>query len=95
MDSSSIRSFLKENKDILKKRFKVKRIGLFGSHARGDAKSGSDVDLLVEFSGPVGWDFIDLKEFLEAGLGRKVDLVTYKALKPSIKDNVLGEVVYP
>jgi hypothetical protein len=95
MKSAAIRSFLKENKALLRKRFKVKRIGLFGSRARGDERSGSAIDLLVEFSGPVGWDFLDLKEFLEEGLGRKVDLVTYKALKPAMKAKVLREVVYP
>jgi len=54
----------------------------------------SDIDILVEFSDPVEWDFIDLKEFLESLLEVKVDLVTKNALKPQIRDRILNEVVY-
>ena len=54
----------------------------------------SDIDILVEFSEPVGWEFIDLKDFLEMILEIKVDLVTKNALKPQIRDRILNEVVY-
>ena len=54
----------------------------------------SDIDILVEFSDPVEWEFIDLKEFLESLLEVKVDLVTKNALKPQIRDRILNEVVY-
>lgn len=85
---------LRRNLPFLRKEFHVKRIGVFGSVARGEASSESDIDVLVEFQKPIGWEFIDLKEYLEEVLGRRVDLVTVKALKPQLKERVLSEVVY-
>lgn len=85
---------LKENKQILKEKFFVEKIGYFGSYARGEQTEDSDIDILVELSKPLGWDFIDLKEFLEEILDREVDLVTVKALKPQLKDQILNEVIY-
>lgn len=74
---------------------KVKRLGIFGSFAAKGASEESDVDVLVEFSEPVDiFEFLDLKEYLETLLDRKVDLVTPRALKPLIKDQILQEVVY-
>ncbi|MFH1505074.1 MAG: nucleotidyltransferase family protein [Candidatus Omnitrophota bacterium] len=78
----------------LKREFKVKGIGIFGSFARGQTSEESDLDLLVEFSGAIGWEFIDLKNFLEAVLGIRVDLVTKRALKPQLRDAILKEVMY-
>ncbi len=90
----SIKETLKRFKPILMEKFKVKEIGIFGSYVRGEESEKSDVDILVEFSEPIGWEFIDLMEFLEEILGRKVDLVTVRALKPQLKDKILKEVVY-
>jgi predicted nucleotidyltransferase len=90
----SIKETLKGFKPILQEKFKVKEIGIFGSYVRGEESEESDVDILVEFSEPIGWEFIDLIEFLEKILGRKVDLVTVRALKPQLKDKILKEVVY-
>jgi len=87
-----IESILKTHKDVLSARFHVKNIGVFGSIARGEETGKSDVDILVEFSEPVGWEFIDLKEYLEEILGRPVDLVTKNALKRQLKDKILEEV---
>ena len=89
-----IKETLKGLKPILQEKFKVKEIGIFGSFVRGEESEESDVDILVEFSEPIGWEFIDLMEFLEKILGRKVDLVTVRALKPQLKDKILKEVVY-
>ncbi len=89
-----IKETLKRLKPNLREKFKVKEIGIFGSYVRGEESEESDVDILVEFSEPVGWEFIDLVEFLEKTLGRKVDLVTIRALKPQLKDKILKEVVY-
>lgn len=85
---------LKEYKPILAEKFKVKSVGIFGSYIRGEESETSDIDILVDFSEPIGWEFIDLKEFLEGILKKKVDLVTVKALKPQLKDKILKEVVY-
>lgn len=89
-----IEKILKKNKPYLKKKFKVEKVGIFGSYARGEESKDSDVDILVKFSDSIGWEFIDLKDYLEEILGLKVDLVTIKALKPQLRDNILKEVVY-
>ena len=89
-------TILKEHEDDIRNRFRVKRIGIFGSFARGEAKADSDIDVLVEFeTGHKTFDnFMDLMFYLEAVFGRKIDLVTREALKPRIKDNILRDTVY-
>ena len=85
---------LERHKPLLSDRFKVKEIGVFGSYARGQQKEGSDIDILVEFSEPVGFfTFRDLEEYLAGVLGLKVDLVSKKALKPRIGKHILHELV--
>lgn len=54
----------------------VKRIGLFGSYARGTPAKGSDVDILVEFEKPIGLKFVEFAEYLERILGRKINILT-------------------
>lgn len=79
----------------LKERFKIRRIGVFGSFASGSAREESDVDVLVEFDEPVDiFTFLELKEHLENLLDRRVDLVSEKALKPPIREEVLKQVLY-
>lgn len=90
-----IEKVLREDKPFLERRFKVKEIGIFGSYLRSEQKNTSDLDLLVEFSEPVGlFDFIRLEEYLKEKLGVKVDLVMKDALKPRIKDRIMKEVLY-
>jgi predicted nucleotidyltransferase len=73
----------------------VKSLALFGSAARGEAREGSDVDLLVEFDRPVGlFAFLDVKEFLENILGCPVDLGTPESLHPRLRTRVMQEAVY-
>lgn len=87
---------LKKNEDIIKQKYGIKKIGVFGSFARGEEKEGSDVDVLVEFVDNFeNFDnYIELKYFLEDLFGRKVDLVTIEALRPQLKDDILKEVSY-
>ncbi len=63
---------------------------------RGEGKEGSDIDVLIELEEKYETfdNYMDLKYFLEDLFGRKVDLVTVKALRPQLKDNILQEVVY-
>ena len=56
--------------------FGVSKIGLFGSYAKGQHDEASDIDILVEFERPIGFRFLDLVDYLEAVLGRKVDVLT-------------------
>ena len=70
------------------------RAGLFGSAARGELTSESDVDVLVDLpAGTTLLDFITLKMRLEDALGRSVDLVEYEALKPRMKNAILNEEI--
>lgn len=89
------KEILSRHKRELRRRFKVREIGIFGSIVRGEQRRGSDVDILVEFEEPVGlFKFMDLEEHLSDLLGAKVDLVSKKALKPTIGKYILKEVVY-
>ena len=90
-----IEKLVKENKVVLTKQFKVKEIGIFGSVVRGEDKETSDVDILVEFVEPIGFfKFLELEEYLSDLIGRKVDLVSKKALKPRIGKHILKEVAF-
>ncbi len=73
-------------------RFGVRELAVFGSVARGEATSSSDIDLLVDFDGPATFDgYMGLKLFLEDGLGLSVDLVTRAALKPRLRSRIETE----
>jgi uncharacterized protein len=77
------------------KGFGVKSIALFGSAARGEAQRESDIDILVEFDGAVGFlKFLQLQHRLEELLGKRVDLVTQAALKRQFRDQILKEAIY-
>ncbi|WP_324735241.1 nucleotidyltransferase family protein [Thermococcus sp. SY098] len=90
-----IERILREHKEELKRKFKVKEIGIFGSYVRREAEETSDVDILVDFyETPSLFEFIELEIYLSDLLGVKVDLVMKKALKPRIKEYILREVVY-
>jgi predicted nucleotidyltransferase len=81
-------------KPVLKERFQVETIGIFGSYTRGEQKKKSDIDILVTFteSNDIDLlDFIALKRFLSRKLGAKVDVVEKDALKHRIKDKILQE----
>ena len=91
MNLAGVKKILRERKDELKRRFKVKKTGAFGSYVRGEQKESSDLDILVEFyETPTLLEFIELENYLSD----LVDLVMKRALKPSIKEQVLKEVVY-
>jgi predicted nucleotidyltransferase len=85
---------LRSHEPEIRKRFSVKRIGVFGSFARGEQKDTSDVDILVEFEKPTFDNFMNLAFFLEDLFQRKVDLVTPNSLSPYIGPYVKNEVVW-
>lgn len=91
----TIKEILKKNKGLLKKEYKVKVLGIFGSYSQGTPAKNSDIDILVEFfETPDFFRFIQLEQFLKDLLGIKVDLVTRDALKPLIKKEILKETIY-
>ena len=94
-DCQDILVSLKKLKREVAKEYSVKTIGVFGSVARNEQTGQSDIDLLVEFSRPVGFvTFMRLENFLSERLGKQVDLVTSDSLKPGIRQDVLSEVIY-
>ena len=84
---------LEEHRETIRG-FGVKRLGLFGSCARGEATSGSDLDFVVELEKKSFDAYMDLKDFLEELFGCKVDLVMKDAIKPRLKEPILKETIY-
>jgi predicted nucleotidyltransferase len=72
----------------------VRRLGLFGSAARGEATEGSDLDFLVELERKTFDAYMDVKELLEALFQRRVDLVISEAIKPQLRQCILQETIY-
>jgi predicted nucleotidyltransferase len=94
MGRNQILTTLAKHRRTMTDRFAVRELYLFGSAARDQATDTSDVDLLVEFSRPVGLlQFISLQRYLEELLDARVDLGTRKSLKPEISAQVLQEAV--
>lgn len=80
---------------VFRQQYQVKRFGIFGSIRSGRYTNDSDIDVLVEFSEPIGlFKFVALERKLSELLGRKVDLVSKDSLKPIVKDSILKDVVY-
>jgi predicted nucleotidyltransferase len=95
MKQNFVLQVLKQNNAELEKQFGVKTLMLFGSVARDEAISKSDVDLLVEFNRLVGYfGLFALQNYLEKLLGCPVDLGTPDSLKPYIRERVMGELIH-
>ena len=93
MNKKQVESKLSANRKRLND-FRVKSLSLFGSVARGENRSDSDVDVLVEFDGPATFkNYMGLSEFLEELLGCNVDLVTTKALREQLRERILQEAI--
>jgi Predicted nucleotidyltransferases len=94
MDKSQILKALELHQEEILRRFQVRHLGLFGSAARDEMGEDSDVDVLVEFAGPATFDgYMDLKDYLEKLLKRRVDLVTETGLKPLARPSVERDLV--
>lgn len=93
-DLKKIEKIIENNRTTLREKFNVKSIGVFGSYSKRSHTRESDIDILVEFNGPVGWKFFGLKDYLEKILGKKVDLATKNSLREEMKQNILDDVVY-
>ncbi len=95
MNSHEILALLQANKPYLASEFKVVSLALFGSAVRNDAGPDSDIDVLVAFDGPAtSKRFFGVQFYLEDLLGRSVDLVTDKALRPELRRYVEQEAVH-
>lgn len=89
---------LREHYPHLVAEYGVKRIGLFGSYAKGSPKEQSDVDVMVEFERPIGLKFIEFTEYLENLFDRKVDVLTPAGLQGirlrRVAENIAESIVY-
>ena len=89
-----IQATLQSAKPLLMARYPIEYLALFGSFARGEATEQSDVDILVEFNGNIGWQFLTLADELEQLLGLKVDLVSRKGVKPRYFEHIQKDLIY-
>ena len=93
-EQQQIESKLRELLPELTSRFNIEKLGYFGSLANGNFSDKSDIDILVHFNKPIGWEFFDLQELLENCLKRKVDLISDKGLRTQLRENILNQVKY-
>ena len=89
-----IQNILASSKPELRKRYKVRELGIFGSYSRGEQKKTSDVDILVRFSPNASlFDFVGLGNYLEERLKMKVDVVSERGIRPELKSSIVKDVV--
>ncbi len=91
---NDIIGMLRSDKQLLKSRFKVKKIGVFGSFASGKETGKSDIDILVDFSSSANYfDLVELGDYLEKKCKRKIDIVTSTSIHPMLKKKILSDAV--
>ena len=91
-----IEIILRRHKEELRERFGVRSIAIFGSYARGEETELSDVDILVEFERPIGWEIVDLRDYSEELLGVPVDVITKNAAmsRKGLWEHIREDLVY-
>jgi predicted nucleotidyltransferase len=90
-----IKTFLKKQEPVIRLRYNVKKIGIFGSYARGEEKKTSDIDILVEFEKPISLlKLVNLENFLSESMGIKADVVPREDIRQEMKENILRDVVF-
>ena len=94
LTASDVLAQLKKAMPDLQARFKVRSMAVFGSYARGDNQSGSDVDILVDVDPSIGLDFVSLADALQDLLGVPVDLVSRRAVSPRNWDSISHNLLY-
>jgi len=95
MTSKDITDFLKAHKQEMVEQYGVVRIGLFGSYARGEAKTGSDIDIAVELEKPDLFYLIGIKQSIEDEFGGRVDVVRMRDnMNGLLKKRILQDVIY-
>ena len=81
-------------KPELMEKFHVSSIGLFGSVVRDDYNETSDIDIIVDFSQPIGIEFIDLADYLETKFDKNIDLVSKGGIKQKYLQAIESEIIY-
>lgn len=91
---ATVKKILRENKSRLSEKYGVCEIAVFGSYSCSQQNDQSDIDILVDFNRPIGIEFIDLAEELEAVLSRKVDLVSKRGIKAEYYKQIESDLIY-
>jgi uncharacterized protein len=94
MQKDVILATLRSHLPQLKRNYPIGALGIFGSVARDEQRIGSDIDILVEITGPIGFGFIDLGDELASLLGEKVDLVSQRGLKPRVLAAIEKDLIH-
>ena len=91
---ATIKNILLQLKPELVEKYHISSIGLFGSVVRDDYSEGSDIDIIVDFSKPIGIEFIELADYLESKLDKNIDLVSKKGIKQNYLRAIEPEIIY-
>lgn len=98
LTKNDVIAILKREQPLLKKKFGVKKIAIFGSFADNTASEDSDVDILLELEKPLGLKFIHLTDYLDARLGRKTDILTKAGIESirvkKVAENIKRSIIY-
>jgi len=87
--------FLRIQKKSLQKEFAIKKIGIFGSYARGDINEQSDIDIVVELEKPDLFYMIGIKQIIEEAFGHRVDIVRLRGnMNKVLRDRIERDVIY-
>jgi predicted nucleotidyltransferase len=92
MTRKKIINLLKKEQPFFVSEYGVKRIGLFGSYAKGKPAKGSDIDILVEFEKPIGLKFVEFADYLERLFGKRVDVLTPIGVESIRVDRVANSI---
>ena len=90
----TILQILRKHKPALQQKYPLSRLGVFGSYARGEATADSDIDIAVELNGPMGLNFVDMADEIEALFGIKTDVVLKRSIKPGYLEFVEKDIIY-
>ena len=93
-DLNTIKQILAQLKPELIDKYHISSIGLFGSIVRDDFTPSSDIDIIVDFSQPIGIEFVDLADYIENKLQKNIDLVSRKGIKPKYYQAIEQEIIY-
>ena len=94
LNRDAILQCLRDARPALEREFPLHGMAIFGSVARGEAEETSDIDILVDVEPSIGLGFVTLADRLEAALGHSVDLVSRRALKPTLLKLIESEMIY-
>ena len=95
MYRDEVLKLMSEHKPELVRRFGITDLALFGSTVRDEARADSDIDVLVSFDGPAtSKRYFGVQFYLEDLLGKPIDLVTDKALRPQLRPYIEASAIH-